>query len=87
MLTSVDLEKHLQKTFIDRIERGFDFLGYHSARRVSAFPGQRFLISSGVCAGFTSKSREGLSPPPGSGRTFNAGSGGPERGSAWTPCS
>ncbi len=29
MLGSLGLEKHPDKTFIGRIERGFDFLGYH----------------------------------------------------------
>ncbi len=29
MLHSLKLEKHPHKTFIGRIERGFDFLGYH----------------------------------------------------------
>ncbi len=29
VLHSLKLEKHPQKTFIGRIERGFDFLGYH----------------------------------------------------------
>lgn len=29
VLTSLRLEKHPDKTFIGRIERGFDFLGYH----------------------------------------------------------
>ena len=28
-LRSPNLEKHPDKTFIGRIERGFDFLGYH----------------------------------------------------------
>ncbi len=28
-LRSLNLEKHPDKTFIGRIERGFDFLGYH----------------------------------------------------------
>ncbi len=28
-LGSLNLEKHPDKTFIGRIERGFDFLGYH----------------------------------------------------------
>jgi RNA-directed DNA polymerase len=28
-LGTLDLEKHPDKTFIGRIERGFDFLGYH----------------------------------------------------------
>jgi hypothetical protein len=29
ILGSLLLEKHPDKTFIGRIERGFDFLGYH----------------------------------------------------------
>ncbi len=29
VLGSLNLEKHSDKTFIGRIERGFDFLGYH----------------------------------------------------------
>jgi hypothetical protein len=29
VLSSLRLEKHPDKTFIGRIERGFDFLGYH----------------------------------------------------------
>jgi hypothetical protein len=29
-LRALSLEKHPDKTFIGRIERGFDFLGYHS---------------------------------------------------------
>ncbi len=32
LLSSLKLEKHPEKTFIGRIERGFDFLGYHSSR-------------------------------------------------------
>jgi RNA-directed DNA polymerase len=31
-LASVDLTKHPDKTFIGRIEKGFDFLGYHFSR-------------------------------------------------------
>ena len=29
VLAALGLEKHPEKTFIGRIERGFDFLGYH----------------------------------------------------------
>lgn len=29
-LSSLGLEKHPDKTFIGRVERGFDFLGYHT---------------------------------------------------------
>lgn len=32
MLGALGLEKHPDKTFIGRIERGFDFLGYHFSR-------------------------------------------------------
>jgi hypothetical protein len=32
VLGALDLEKHPDKTFIGRIERGFDFLGYHVSR-------------------------------------------------------
>ena len=31
-LGALDLEKHPVKTFIGRIEKGFDFLGYHFSR-------------------------------------------------------
>ncbi len=32
MLDGLGLQKHPDKTFIGRIERGFDFLGYHFSR-------------------------------------------------------
>ncbi len=32
VLSSLKLEKHPEKTFIGRIEKGFDFLGYHFSR-------------------------------------------------------
>jgi len=32
VLGSLSLEKHPDKTFIGRIERGFDFLGFHFSR-------------------------------------------------------
>jgi hypothetical protein len=32
VLGALDLEKHPAKTFIGRIERGFDVLGYHFSR-------------------------------------------------------
>jgi hypothetical protein len=37
-LTALDLEKHPDKTFIGRIEKGFDFLGYH-------FDGTRLAVA------------------------------------------
>jgi hypothetical protein len=33
VLSSLRLEKHPEKTFIGRIDRGFDFLGYHLSRK------------------------------------------------------
>ena len=33
VLGSLRLAKHPDKTFIGRIEKGFDFLGYHSSRK------------------------------------------------------
>jgi RNA-directed DNA polymerase len=35
-LAALDLEKHPDKTFIGRIEKGFDFLGYHFSRKALA---------------------------------------------------
>ncbi len=46
VLGSLRLEKHPDKTFIGRIERGFDFLGYHFSRdglRVAKATIQRFV--------------------------------------------
>ncbi len=46
MLGSLRLEKHPDKTFIGRIERGFDFLGYHFSRhglKVAKATIQRFV--------------------------------------------
>ncbi len=33
VLGSLRLEKHPEKTFIGKIENGFDFLGYHFSRK------------------------------------------------------
>ena len=46
VLGSLRLEKHPDKTFIGRIERGFDFLGYHFSRdglKVAKATIQRFV--------------------------------------------
>lgn len=37
VLGSLRLEKHPEKTFIGRIERGFDFLGYHFSQKGLSF--------------------------------------------------
>ncbi len=45
-IASLRLEKHPDKTFIGKIERGFDFLGYHIGRdglRVAKATIQRFV--------------------------------------------
>ncbi len=46
VLRSLRLEKHPDKTFIGKIERGFDFLGYHFSRdglRVAKATIQKFV--------------------------------------------
>ncbi len=46
MLGGLRLEKHPDKTFIGRIERGFDFLGYHFSRgglRIAKATIERFV--------------------------------------------
>ncbi len=46
VLSSLGLEKHPDKTFIGRIERGFDFLGYHFSPhglRVAALTLEKFV--------------------------------------------
>jgi RNA-directed DNA polymerase len=45
ILGSLRLEKHPDKTFIGRIERGFDFLGYH-------FTADRLTLAGGTLANF-----------------------------------
>ncbi len=47
VLGSLELEKHPDKTFIGRIERGFDFLGYHfnpEGLRVAKATIEKFLV-------------------------------------------
>ena len=43
VLASLRLEKHPDKTFIGRIERGFDFLGYHFSHEGMAVARQTYL--------------------------------------------
>ena len=38
MLARLGLDKHPDKTFVGRIEKGFDFLGYHFSRTVLTVP-------------------------------------------------
>lgn len=53
------LEKHPDKTFIGRIERGFDFLGYHLSCHGIAIASNKSPISFLVPTCFTSKSALG----------------------------
>lgn len=48
VLGSLRLEKHPDKTFIGRIERGFDFLGYH-------FTPGRLSLATGTLVNFADK--------------------------------
>jgi RNA-directed DNA polymerase len=52
MLGALGLEKHPDKTFIGRIERGFDFLGYHFSRQGLAVAKQTManFIEKGISA-------------------------------------
>jgi len=47
-LSALGLEKHPEKTFIGRIERGFDFLGYHFSREGLAVARKASSSSSSV---------------------------------------
>src|SRR5271165_6359523 len=69
ILDNLKLEKHPDKTFIGRIDRGFDFLGYRfvaEGLRLAAQTKQRFVERA---PGFTSKVRL----PAASGCTFGIG--------------
>jgi hypothetical protein len=69
MLTELKVEKHPDKTFTGRIERGFDFLGYTHRPRGWASPRRRFTVFRRVWPGFMSKVRTRSA----SGNTRNAG--------------
>ncbi len=58
ILQTLRREKHPDKTFIGRIEKGFDFLGYHFG------PNKPSLPSSTRHLGFMSKSGEETDIPP-----------------------
>jgi hypothetical protein len=54
ILRSLGLEKHPDKTFIGRIGRGFDFLGYAFSRGALRVARQTSTITRHVCIGFIS---------------------------------
>ena len=80
MLGSLGLEKHPDKTFIGRIERGFDFLGSH-------FRPDRLSVAAKTIENFVARAIRlyeqepgGRVPPPGLDCRCGGGSGGRGRG-------
>ena len=69
LLDNLKLEKHPDKTFIGRIDRGFDFLGYRFVAKACVWPPRPSSGSSSEPPGFTSKVRQ----PAASGSTFDIG--------------
>jgi hypothetical protein len=60
IVASLGLTKHPDKTFIGRVERGFDFLGYRFGRDGSiALATATLERHQWVCIGFKSKSNPG----------------------------
>ena len=82
-LAALGLEKHPDKTFIGRVEKGFDFLGYRlGPKGLTVAKQTRERFAANVRPGFTSKSAAGGFLPARSGRTCGVGSGGRQQGSA-----
>ena len=81
VLSSLKLEKHPEKTFIGRIEKGFDFLGYHFSR--AELTVARATLENFTARAFRLYEQKPGSPrtPPGLESTCAAGSGGSDRGS------
>ena len=76
ILQSLGLEKHPDKTFIGKIERGFDFLGYQFSReglRAAKATIRKFVEHA---ARLYEREREGALVPPRLGCMFDAGMGG-----------
>lgn len=63
------LEKHPDKTFIGKADRGFDFLGYHLGPHRLVVAEGAFKGSLSVQPGFMSENRRNLAAPPGLGST------------------
>ena len=79
-LGTLSLEKHPDKTFIGRIERGFDFLGYHFSPAGLSVPRKQLRILSRRHLGFMSKSAGQIQPPRRLRCTSDVGCGGPRAG-------
>jgi hypothetical protein len=75
-LKGLQLEKHPEKTFIDKIERGLSFWAIIFAQAGLQLPKRLLSVSLNVRSSFMSKSRERLAPHPGLARTCNGGIGG-----------
>jgi Reverse transcriptase (RNA-dependent DNA polymerase) len=71
-LAELHVEQHPDKTFIGRISRGFDFLGYAFQPRGWRSPRRRSNGASNACPSFMSK----VWTCSTSGSTFGAGCGG-----------
>jgi hypothetical protein len=74
ILGSLRLQKHPDKTFIGRIERGFDFVGYHFSRAGLRLAEATIQNSSNVQPGFTSRGGSNQTVPPGLGCMSDGGS-------------
>lgn len=88
VLGGLGLDKHPDKTFIGRVERGFDFLGYHfspAGLSVAASTMERFVARATRLYEQERRARaRGCTPfshPLGSDPTCNAGRGGCRVGS------
>jgi hypothetical protein len=57
------LDKHPEKTFIGRVERGFDFLGYHLSLQGIRLARQTWQRFAARAARLQEQERSGSSPP------------------------
>ncbi len=63
-LASLGLEKHPDKTFIGRIDRGFDFLGYHFSRSALSAASKTIRNAIEKVSRLYEQGRHGISAPP-----------------------
>jgi hypothetical protein len=76
VLNGLRLEKAREKTFIGRVEQGFDFLGYRLYLTASRWPRPPGRGLSNVCSGFKSQTGGSRTAPPGWMCTSGVGAGG-----------
>ena len=75
-LGSLRMEIKPDKTFIGRIGKGFDFLGYHFGPEGLTVPANTFEPFVARAIRLYEQEPGGLSPPPGLGCTCGVGPGG-----------